>query len=149
MKKTRFGFISGVVFLSLIGGCITRDYRGGVPIRPSQMERINSAKTKADVADILGTPAATNMVGAEKWFYYNSEGTKFAFFDPKFSQYNILAITFDSSDNISDIHLSNLADKDIVFDTDHETDLPSDIKLHFFQELFGNIGKFSNSGISN
>lgn len=146
MQKTKFILKTGIILLALTG-CITRDYRGGVPIRPFQMEQIQSAKTKADVVDILGTPAATNMLGAEKWLYYNSEGTRFAFFDPKFSQYNILAITFDKSDNITEIHLTDLSERDMDFDTSHETELPSDVKLHFFQELFGNIGRFSNSGM--
>jgi len=146
MQKMKLCLKTGLVVIFL-SGCITRDYRGGVPIRPLQMEQIKSAKTKADVADILGTPAATNMVGQEKWFYYNSEGSQFAFFDPKFSEYNILAITFDGMDNIIDIRLSNLKDRDFTYNKEVETDLPSAIKLNFFQELFGNIGKFSNSGM--
>ena len=146
MQKMKLSLKTGVVVLAL-SGCITRDYRGGVPIRPLQMEQIKNAKTKADVVEILGTPAATNMVGVEKWFYYNSEGSKFAFFDPKFSKYNILAITFDASDNIRDIRLSNLNKKHFVYNDEVETDLPSAIELNFFQELFGNIGKFSNSAM--
>ncbi|MBQ1885564.1 MAG: outer membrane protein assembly factor BamE, partial [Bacteroidales bacterium] len=93
MQKIKLGLKTGLVMI-FISGCITRDYRGGVPIRPLQMEQIQSAKTKADVANILGTPAAVNMVGVEKWFYYNSEGSQFAFFDPRFAKYNILTITF-------------------------------------------------------
>ena len=146
MHKTRFGIKSSLLVFALCG-CVTRDYRGGVPIRPLQMELVKSAQTKAEVAEILGSPAATTVVGTEKWFYYNAEGSQFAFFDPQYSKYNILTITFDESGKISDIRLHELKDSNFAYNEKVETELPSEIKLNFFQELFGNIGRFNNSGM--
>lgn len=127
--------------------CITKEYRGGVPIRPRQREQIQSAKSKKDVVEILGSPAATNFVGPEKWYYYTSEGEIWAFLDPKFSKYEILTISFDSADNIKEIKLSNLSNNTTFAQNNDEiTKLPSDIKLGFFAELFGNIGRFNSVG---
>ena len=128
--------------------CITKEYRGGVPIRESQKEQIKNANTKRDVIEILGSPAATNFVGPEKWYYYTSEGEVWAFLDPKFSKYDILTISFDGSDNIKEVKLSNLANKEIAQNEDEKTELPSDIKLGFFAELFGNIGRVNTAGTS-
>lgn len=133
----------GLIFT--LCACITKEYRGGVPIRPHQMEQIKNANSKADVLAILGSPAATNFVGAEKWFYYTSKGEVWAFLDPKFSKYEILTITFDSYDKIKDIRLSNIAGVDMAQNSE-QTQLPSDIKLGFFAELFGNIGRFNGAG---
>ncbi|MCR5506440.1 MAG: outer membrane protein assembly factor BamE [bacterium] len=138
--------ILGLIFT--LCACITKEYRGGVPIRPRQMEQIQDAKSKKDVVEILGSPAATNFVGPEKWYYYTSEGEIWAFLDPKFSKYEILTISFDSSDDIKEIKLSNLAEKDFAQNEDEKTNLPSDIKLGFFAELFGNIGRFNAAGTS-
>ena len=140
MKKM---FILGLVFT--LCACITKEYRGGVPIRPHQMEQIQNASSKMDVLTILGSPAATNFVGQEKWYYYTSKGEIWAFLEPKFSKYEILTITFDATDNIKDIRLSNIAGVDMAQNSE-QTELPSDIKLGFFAELFGNIGRFNGAG---
>lgn len=145
-KKMRNLAIS-IIVLSLCS-CITKEYKGGVPIRQSQYSEIRNATTKQDVYKILGSPAAQNFVGDEKWYYYTSEGEAFAFLDPKFSKYEVLVIGFDSNDKIKDIKLKNLANKELVYNKKVKTELPSDIKLGFFEELFGNIGKFTNSGLS-
>ena len=131
------------ILVLLLCSCITKQYKNGVPIRPHQYEEIQKAKTKQEVYNILGSPAAQNFVGEEKWFYYTSEGEIFAFLDPKFSKYEILSIGFDNNDNIKSIVLRDLKNKDIAFNTDVKTTLPSDIQLNFFQELFGNIGRFN------
>ena len=134
------------VLVFTLCACITKEYRGGIPIRPHQMEQIQNAKTKSEVFEILGSPAATNFVGPEKWYYYTSKGEIWAFLDPKFSKYEILTIGFDSSNNINEIKLSNLAGVDMAQNEDAKTEIPSDIKLGFFAELFGNIGRFNTVG---
>ena len=141
MKK----FVILGLILSLCA-CIKKEYRGGVPIRPHQQEQIKNASTKKDIVEILGSPAATNFVGPEKWYYYTSIGEIWAFMDPKFSKYEILTISFDSSDKIKEIKLSKLENTDFSQNEDEKTQLPSDIKLGFFAELFGNIGRFNSVG---
>ncbi len=140
MKK----ILISMVILSLCG-CITKEYKGGIPIRQRQYDQIKTAKTKNDIYEILGSPSATNFVGTEKWFYYTSEGTIFAFMDPKFTKYEILSITFDKNNNISNINLKDLKNKDLSYNKSETTNLPSEIKLSVFQELFGNIGKFKQN----
>ena len=138
--------------ISVLCACITKEYRGGVPIRPHQMEQIKNANSKVDVLAILGSPSATNFVGPEKWYYYTSKGEIWAFLDPKFSKYEILTISFDASDKIKDIKLSNIADVNMKQNESVQTELPSDVKLGFFAELFGNIGRFNtptSSGMAN
>lgn len=134
--------------LLLLTSCIKKEYTSGVPIRPHQHEQIKNAKTKQDVFTILGSPAAINFVGEEKWFYYTSSGEVFAFLDPEFNKYEILSIGFDINDNIKSIKLRNLKDKDFACNKEVKTTLPSDIELNFFQELFGNIGRFNAGGMS-
>ena len=135
-------------FLLTLCACITKEYKGGIPIRPHQREQIQNAKTKKDVIAILGSPAATNFVGEEKWYYYTSKGEIWAFLDPKFSKYEILTIKFDKQNDIKEIQLSNIANNNMQLNEKLKTELPSDIKLGFFAELFGNIGRFNASSAS-
>ena len=143
MKK----FLLYVIILNLSGCFLTKHHKAGIPIRPKQYEDVQASTTKRDVVKLLGSPSATNFVGEEKWFYYSSESEAFAFFKPEFSKYNILSITFDKDDNIKNIVIKDLKDKNFAFNDDKHTVLPSDIKLNFLQELFGNIGKFNSPGM--
>ncbi len=131
----------------LLSACLTKEYKTGVPIRQAQIEKVQASTNKQQVYDVLGSPAAVSFVGAEKWFYYTAEGKIFAFLDPSFSKYDVLTIKFNSDDSIADIKLKNIADDGFEIDLTKNTDLPSEIKLNFFQELFGNIGKFNATGL--
>ena len=125
----------------------TREYKSGIPLRQSQISEIKQATRKDEVFKILGSPSATNFVGKEKWFYYTAEGETFAFLDPRFSKYEILSIQFNSDDSINKIKLTNISEKDFAIEDTKQTHLPSAIELNFFEELFGNIGKFNSPGI--
>ncbi|MDR2098481.1 MAG: outer membrane protein assembly factor BamE [Rickettsiales bacterium] len=126
----------------LLASCITKEYKSGVPIREAEMERMQSAATKRQVRDILGSPSSMTFVGPEKWFYFNAEGSIFAFLDPKFQKYQILSVKFNPDDTVAEMKLSDIKDKEFAT-AEAGTELPSEIKLSFFQELFGNIGRFS------
>ncbi len=139
--------LTGTLCAFLLCGCITREYKSGIPIRQSQITQIKNATSKKDIYEILGSPASINFVGNEKWFYYTAEGDIFAFLDPMFSKYEILSIQFNANDEIEKIKLTNISNKKIQINEDKKTQLPSAIELNFFQELFGNIGKFNSSGV--
>jgi outer membrane protein assembly factor BamE (lipoprotein component of BamABCDE complex) len=125
----------------MLAAC-AREYKAGVPVRPVQYDALKTARTKAEIRDILGSPAAITFAGPEKWFYFNAEGSVFAFFKPEFERYDILSVRFDGDDNVEDIRLKNLANRSFDI-SGGATEIPSEIRLNFFEELFGNIGRFS------
>ena len=136
-----------ILMIFALSGCLTKEYKSGVPIRPTQINEIKLATTKAEIYNILGSPASTTFVGDEKWFYYTAQGEIFAFLDPKFSKYEILSIKFNPDDTINEIKLKNISHKKFNINMERETSLPSEIKLNFIEELFGNIGKFNTSNV--
>ena len=131
----------------LLSACLTKEYKSGVPIRQSQFEQVQASTNKQQIYEVLGSPAAVSFVGEEKWFYYTAEGKIFAFLDPSFSKYEVLTVKFNPDDSISDIKLKDISDNGFEIDLTKNTELPSEIKMNFFQELFGNIGKFNSSGL--
>lgn len=133
--------------LFILSACLTKEYKSGVPMRQSQIEQVQSSTTKKEVYDVLGSPASVSFVGDEKWFYYTAEGNVFAFLDPMFSKYEVLTVKFNNDDTINEIKLKNISDNSFEVNLSKNTDLPSEIKLNFFQELFGNIGKFNSSAL--
>jgi outer membrane protein assembly factor BamE (lipoprotein component of BamABCDE complex) len=131
-----------LALLPLLAACITKEYKSGVPIRDAELEKMRAAATKSEVYGVLGSPSSVTFAGPEKWFYFNAEGSVFAFFDPKFTKYQILSVKFNPDDTVAELRVSDIKDEE--FSTaDARTDLPSEIRLSFFQELFGNIGRFS------
>ncbi|MBD5398356.1 outer membrane protein assembly factor BamE [bacterium] len=133
----------------LLSACLTKEYKSGVPMRQSQIEQVQHSTTKKEVYDVLGSPASVSFVGDEKWFYYTAEGKVFAFLDPMFSKYEVLTVKFNSDDSVDEIKLKNISDNSFEINLSKQTDLPSEIKLNFFQELFGNIGRFNSSSLPN
>lgn len=133
-----------IAILASLSACITRSYDRGVPMRESQVEAVQAAKTKSDVVAALGSPAATNLDG-DKWFYFHAEGSRFAFFHPTFYKYRIVEIEFAGGDKVKEVAVRDIKDND--FSTDSRSTTHRDEGIDFFGELFGNIGRFNMAGM--
>ena len=113
-------------------------------MRESQIEAVQAAKTKAEVAAALGSPAATNL-GGDKWFYFRAEGTRFAFLNPSFSKYQILEVEFAKDNKVKEVAMRDIKDKD--FSRDPRITPHGDEGFDFFAELFGNVGRVNVAGL--
>ena len=132
----------------LLNGCIYREYKTGIPVRDSEYKQVQKATKKQDVIKILGNPSAKTIIGQEKWIYHIIEGETFAFLDPKFTRYDVMVISFNKN-NVTGITLKDLKNKNLNSKITDTTNFPAEIKLSFFQELFGHIGRFKQSGLNN
>ena len=133
-----------IALLLPLSACITRKVDLGVPMRESQIETVKAAKTKAEVAGALGSPAATTLDG-DKWFYFRAGGTRFAFLHPRFNKYQILEVEFEGETKVKEVALRDV--KDNNFSTDSRKTKYTDESTNFFRELFGNVGQFNMAGL--
>ena len=134
-----------IIALSSLAACsFTRGYDRGVPLRESQLEAVKAAKTKADVAAALGSPAATNLDG-DKWFYFRAEGRVFAFFHPYFSKYQIVEIEFAPGDKVKEVAVRDIRNKSFRLDSRRTNYDEGDV--NFLNELFGNVGSVNMAGM--
>ena len=106
--------IIGVVVL--FGGCTTAkqnewflSHAGNMPAK-ERIEKIKIGETKDTVIDVLGLPSSVNAFDENSWIYMSSDIKKMAFFAPEEKERNILHITFNQSDEVSDIKFLSLED---------------------------------------
>ncbi len=132
----------------LLSGCIYKEYKVGTPVRDVEYKQVQTSTTKQDVINVLGNPTAKTVIGQEKWFYHMIEGKSFAFLDPKFTKYNVIVISFNKN-KLQNIVVKDLKNKNFKSKIKETTNFPAEIKLSFFEELFGHIGRFKQSGMNN
>ena len=129
---------------ALAASSCTKRHDRGVPMREVQIEAAKSARTKADVRAALGSPAATTIAG-DKWFYFHAEGRVFAFFDPYFKEYKVLAIEFGEGDKVREVAVRDISGASFEFDSRSTTS--AEVESGFFTELFGNVGSVQMGGM--
>lgn len=132
----------------LLSGCIYKEYKVGIPVRDTEYQKVQTATTKQDVINVLGNPTAKTVIGQEKWIYHIIQGKSFAFLDPKFTKYDIIVISFNKN-TVNAITIKDLKNKNFTSKINKTTNFPAEIKLSFFEELFGHIGRFKQSGMNN
>lgn len=111
-------------------------------------DRLASVKEGVDnrdsVTDTLGTPSAIATFDTDVWFYISTKQERFAFFNPKVLERNIVAIEFDAQDNVAATRRYTLKDSRVVQIVGRETPTKGR-ELTFLEQMFGNFGRFSGT----
>ncbi len=142
----------GLVFLllgiSLFACSLRIDSHGFIP----DEELINVLKpgldTRNTVARVLGSPSAVSTFEDSTWYYISKRTEQLAFFNEKVLDLQILAIHFDEEGNIDDIKRYAMEDGRLI-DPVTRTTPTSGRELGFLEQLFGNLGRFNNTGSGN
>jgi outer membrane protein assembly factor BamE (lipoprotein component of BamABCDE complex) len=111
-------------------------------------DRLASVKEGVDnrdsVTDTLGTPSAIATFDTDVWFYISTKQERFAFFNPKILERNIVAVEFDAQDNVAATRRYTLKDSRVVQIVGRETPTKGR-ELTFLEQMFGNFGRFSGT----
>ena len=118
---------------------------GQVP-NPEDLELIEVGKsTRRDVEQRLGTPSTSSVFTDNVWYYFSETTEQVAFLDPEVKERKIVAIVFAANDRVDNIHTYTEADGKPVELVSRVTPTAGN-ELSLFQQLFGNIGRFSAPG---
>src|SRR5581483_1711234 len=103
-------------------GCVpVENQRGYVP----DMQAVASIKvgmdTKDTVSKKLGDPSTAATFGNTVWYYMSAHVEQNAFFAPRATERNILAIEFAKDGKVADMHRYTLADGRVVDFDSRET----------------------------
>lgn len=101
--------------------------------------------TRRDVEQRLGTASTRSVFSDNVWYYYTETTETVAFFTPEVKQRKIIAIVFAPDDRVDNIVTYTEADGKQVELVSRVTPTAGN-ELNFFQQLFGNIGRFSGDG---
>ncbi|MCC3860610.1 outer membrane protein assembly factor BamE [Pseudemcibacter aquimaris] len=121
--------------------------RGYVP-DPKMTEAIRvEVDNKESVLSMLGNPTMRPTFDDENWYYYSKKTEQWAFFKERVTEMDILAISFDDENYVSDIRRYSVEDNQIIDPVTKKT-VTHGKDMNFFAELFGNVGRFGG-GASN
>jgi len=118
--------------------------RGYIP----DMEAISSIMVGMDTKDTvsmkLGNPSTQATFGNDTWYYISAHVEQNAFFAPRATERNILAVEFAGDGKVTDVHKYTLADGRVVdFQTRETPSRGRELTLlqQFFNAVPGNIGR--------
>ncbi len=94
------------------------------------------------VVATLGNPSVQGTFNQKTWYYISTSTTKQAFFLAKPVKRDILAVHFDDGGVVADVIRYDLADAREVNPRNASTPTRGK-ELGFFEQIFGNIGRFS------
>lgn len=131
----------GTLALSACGNGV--QLRGNTP-DPEDVAGIQAGiHSRQDVIDLLGSPSTVSTFEERKWYYIGQKTQQVAFMKPEVLDRNVLVITFDETGVVEGTQHYGMADAQEVDPVARET--PTEGRdLTLLQQLFGNIGKFSN-----
>lgn len=101
--------------------------------------------TRRDVEQRLGTASTSSVFSDNVWYYYSETTETVAFFAPEVTERKIIAILFAPDGRVDNIATYTEADGKPVELVSRVTPTAGN-ELTFLQQLFGNIGRFSNPG---
>ena len=112
---------------------------------PDDLELVEVGQsTRRDVEQRLGTPSTSSIFSDKVWYYFSETTEQIAFFEPDVKERKIIAILFAPDgrvDNIATYTKENSKPVELV----SRVTPTAGNELTFFQQLFGNIGRFSVS----
>lgn len=138
---------TAVLLAAGAGACTPRLSTHGAVFTDEEASRIEPGRqTQAEVEQILGSPSvtATFRQPSDTWYYISSEFEAYGFFAPEPIRRRVLAVNFDDSLRVAQVERFDLEDGQEVAMIERETPTRGK-ELSLLQQLFGNIGRFSNT----
>ena len=128
-----------------ISGCASTTATNGfqvVEAKPTDI-KVNE-DTKSTVLERLGSPSLVSTFEPNVWFYVSQATEKKAFFRPRVTDREVVAITFDkASEKVLSVNDYELADGKQVAFAERETPTRGR-EMSILEQLLGNVGRVSS-----
>ena len=132
--------------ITLIAGCSSiKNYRGYIFDQEMADAIRVDVDTKDSVQTMMGNPTMKPTFDDNNWYYYSKDTERWAFFKERVMSMNILVVSFDEEDYVSDIRIYSVADNQVIDPVTKKT-VTHGKDENFFAELFGNVGRFGGGG---
>ena len=106
----------------LVAACApVENQRGYVPDQQAIMSIQVGMDTKDTVSRKLGDPSTSATFNNDTWYYISAHVEQNAFFAPRATERNIVAVEFASDGKVADVHRYTLADGKVVDFVSRET----------------------------
>ena len=142
MTSTLRTIAAGLLILALAACSAVYRNHGYVPPEDLLAPLSVGVSTRDDVAEAVGRPTATGVVGADSWYYVQSRFKHYGARAPEEVDRQVLAISFTEAGTLSNIERFGLADGRVVR-ISRRTTTQNTEGITFLRQLFRNIGNFN------
>lgn len=133
-----------VLALSAAGCTTERQVRGYLPDQEVTDAITPGIDNRNSVRGLLGNPSVEATFGDGVWYYISSFNVRRSFFLEKSQSRKIMAVHFGERGIVSDIKRYTLADARDINPVNDKTPTRGK-QLGFFEQIFGNIGRFAGA----
>ena len=113
MRYLTITLLSGAAILGVACAPV-ENQRGYVPDQAAVMSIEVGMDTKDTVSRKLGDPSTSATFGNDTWYYISAHVEQNAFFAPRATERNIVAVEFATDGKVADVHHYTLADGRVV-----------------------------------
>lgn len=138
----KFFFLTFILLLN--SACMKSFHLSGHLFEAEELVKIQRAKNKSDIYNILGSPSTISDFGDEIWFYITSDKESFAFLADKVISQKIIAVSFNKQNEIKSIVQYSEKDKNNLKIISEQTLVKGNDRSNL-QKFFSNVGKFNDS----
>ncbi len=134
---------AAIVMVLAMASC-TATYRnhGYVPSDEELAQITVGLDTKESVASLVGQPSASGVLDGEAWYFVESRFRHYAYQAPQEIEREVLAISFDGNDRVTNIERFGLQDGRVVTLSRRVTS--SAVRdTTFLRQLLGNLGNIN------
>jgi outer membrane protein assembly factor BamE (lipoprotein component of BamABCDE complex) len=127
----------------LLAACAPKiDIRGNLLDLELLSEITPGDHSREEVQEILGTPSTITMFDQETWLYIFERTETIAFFEPVVIERKVSILNFNKEGVVSKVETLN-AENGKKIQPIVRTTATSGKKLDFFEQIFGNLGRFN------
>ena len=139
---------AALIAAALLASCSPmRSSNGYVPDAELVQKVRPGVHDKESIAELLGSPTSIAQFEPEVWYYVKRESERLAFFEENVTEQKVVAVKVNEAGIVSDIQQYGLEDGREIELVERVTPTRGK-ELTFLEQLFGNIGRFSNAGTS-
>ena len=146
-RKSALGLRAGLFAgLLVLGACAPlSDIQGHVPDEEQIAKIQPKLSNQSDVLRLLGSPSNVGTFETTTWYYISKHTETFAFFEKDLLKQQVLAISFSKTGIVEKIERYGLDDARKIELVERVTPTRGK-ELGLFQQIFGNIGRFTSEG---
>jgi len=143
--NNRFFITTALLGAFALGGCTVDKQIHGYIIDPVETGAVTPGfDNMSSVANLLGNPSMVGTFEDDVWYYINEHARRRSFFKASATERTILAIHFDEVGLVEEIKTYTLADARKIKPRGDTTPTRGK-KLGFFEQIFGNVGRFTGT----
>ena len=142
MARTRAALLAVAAVLGVLGasGCAPTISTNGFQAVDLKPRDVKLGDTRSSVLLRLGSPSTKGTFDPNVWYYINQQTEKYAYYKPRVQKREVVAITFDKDERVSEVKDLTLKDGYVIAYDGAATPTRGK-ELNWVNQLLGNLGK--------